>query len=150
MRASKKRSVASLTTQIDARKNRIAAERDKLRELSEEANAIAEDCNEAIDDLDRAVDCLSDLTDGLERMAALAKRSHTYCEDGWYSCPKAEDGCYNESRGPECDCGADEHNAEVEALLVELLGALRSNAALSGGEAVQLESTVIRQTGDRE
>ena len=56
-------------------------------------------------------------------LAILAKRSHTYCEDGWYSCPKAEDGCYNENRGPECDCGADEHNTEVDALMA----LLRSN-----------------------
>lgn len=60
------------------------------------------------------------LSAGLERLAALAKRSHYYCEDGWYSCPKAEDGCANESRGPECDCGADEHNAEVDALMALL------------------------------
>jgi len=60
----------------------------------------------------------SALSAGLERLAALAKRSHYYCEDEWYSCPKAEDGCAN-----ECDCGADEHNAEVDALMA----LLRSN-----------------------
>ena len=65
----------------------------------------------------------SALSAGLERLAALAKRSHYYCEDSWYSCPKAEDGCANESRGHECDCGADEHNAEVDALMA----LLRSN-----------------------
>ena len=65
----------------------------------------------------------SDLTDVLERLGKLARRSHTYCEDGWYSCPKAADGCYNEARGPECDCGADEHNTEVDALMA----LLRSN-----------------------
>lgn len=66
----------------------------------------------------------SELTDVLERLAVLAKRSHYYCEDSWYSCPKAEDGCANDSRGSECDCGADEHNAEVDALMA----LLRSNA----------------------
>lgn len=66
----------------------------------------------------------SELTGVLERLAVLAKRSHYYCEDSWYSCPKAEDGCANDSRGPECDCGADEHNAEVDALMA----LLRSNA----------------------
>lgn len=71
----------------------------------------------------------SELSAGLERLAELAKRNHTYCEDGWYSCPKAEDGCYNEGRGTECDCGADEHNAEVDALMV----LLRSNAEITGG-----------------
>lgn len=65
----------------------------------------------------------------MERLAILAKRTHTYCEDGWYSCPKAEDGCYNDARGPECDCGADEHNAEVDALM-------RSNLKLRGGLSI--------------
>ena len=65
----------------------------------------------------------SALSAGLERLAVLAKRSHTYCEDGWYSCPKAEDGCFDDRRGPECDCGADKHNAEVDALMA----LLRSN-----------------------
>ena len=61
----------------------------------------------------------------LERLAAIAQRSHTYCEDGWYSCPKAEGGCFNDQRGPDCDCGAAEHNAEVDtlvALLRKVLG----------------------------
>ena len=31
---------------------------------------------------------------------------HYYCEDSWYSCPKAEDGCANEGAGKECNCGA--------------------------------------------
>jgi len=65
----------------------------------------------------------SALSAGLERLALLAKRYHTYCEDDWYSCPKAEDGCADDRRGPECDCGADEHNAEVDALMA----LLRSN-----------------------
>jgi len=68
---------------------------------------------------------------GLERLASLAKRGHTYCEDGWYSCPKAEDGCADENRGPECDCGADEHNAEVDALMT----LLRSNVSLERADA---------------
>ncbi len=42
------------------------------------------------------------------------KRSHTYCEDGWYSCPLAPDGCLNDSipKGI-CTCGADKTNAEI-------------------------------------
>lgn len=66
----------------------------------------------------------SELTDVLERIGNLAKRGHYYCEDQWYSCPKAEDGCANENAGDECNCGADEHNAEVDALMA----LLRSNA----------------------
>ena len=40
------------------------------------------------------------------------KRTHYYCEDTWYSCPKHEDGCANEYAGEECNCGADETNKE--------------------------------------
>lgn len=30
---------------------------------------------------------------------------HHECEDGWYSCPLSEEGCYDE-RQKECDCVA--------------------------------------------
>jgi hypothetical protein len=33
----------------------------------------------------------------VEHLAGLAKRDHTYCEDSWYSCPKAEGGCANDN-----------------------------------------------------
>jgi hypothetical protein len=42
------------------------------------------------------------------------KRTHYYCEDTWYSCPKHDDGCANEYAGEECDCGADETNKEFD------------------------------------
>ena len=45
------------------------------------------------------------------------KRKHYYCEDGWYSCPKAVDGCYNEWAGTDCNCGADEFNAEIDSVI---------------------------------
>jgi hypothetical protein len=50
-------------------------------------------------------------------LASLARREHYYCEDSWYSCPKAEGGCANDAEGGECNCGADKHNAKVDALL---------------------------------
>ena len=50
-------------------------------------------------------------------LASLARRKHYYCEDSWYSCPKAEGGCANDAEGGECNCGADKHNAKVDALL---------------------------------
>ena len=53
-------------------------------------------------------------------LATLAKREHYYCEDSWYSCPKAEDKCANDSEGEDCNCGADIHNAKVEAIAAEL------------------------------
>jgi hypothetical protein len=55
----------------------------------------------------------------IEAVAAL-KIGHNYCEDSWYSCPKAEDGCSDKTKGEECDCGADAHNARVDAILTSL------------------------------
>lgn len=54
------------------------------------------------------------------RMRELAMRTHYSCEDSWYSCPKSTDGCANENEGTECNCGADEHNAEVERICNDL------------------------------
>ena len=48
------------------------------------------------------------------------KRQHNYCEDSWYSCPKAEDGCCNEFQGTECNCGADKENEKIDAIVAEL------------------------------
>lgn len=48
-----------------------------------------------------------------------SKQAHHECEDRWYSCPKADGGCADDRRGPECDCGADEWNAKVDAALAE-------------------------------
>ena len=67
------------------------------------------------------------LTDELDALKQLAVRSHYYCEDGWYSCPKADGGCYNDSMGDKCSCGADTHNAEVDRIYESLLERLASN-----------------------
>lgn len=49
-----------------------------------------------------------------------AKRSHYYCEDCWYTCPKHPEGCCNEAVPKDvCDCGADEFNAEIDRVLLE-------------------------------
>lgn len=45
------------------------------------------------------------------------KREHTNCEDCWYSCPKSVDGCCDGSQGDDCNCGADQHNAKIDAAL---------------------------------
>jgi hypothetical protein len=42
------------------------------------------------------------------------KQGHYECEDGWYSCPKSEEGCLDESDGNKCNCGADEINTEID------------------------------------
>ena len=48
------------------------------------------------------------------------ERGHYYCDDCWYSCPKAVDGCCDERQGDECNCGADDYNA----LLAKIIGLL--------------------------
>ena len=52
----------------------------------------------------------------IQQLAGLAKREHYTCEDSWYNCPRSEDGSANDNAGEECDCGADEHNAKVDAI----------------------------------
>lgn len=59
-------------------------------------------------------------TEAIEELIRLARRSHYYCDDCWYSCPKSEDGCCDQDAGEVCNCGADKHNAKVDAL-AELL-----------------------------
>jgi hypothetical protein len=56
----------------------------------------------------------------LDRIKGL-KIPHDSCEDGYYACPKSEDGCANDQwEKDECNCGADEHNAEVDAVFIEV------------------------------
>ena len=52
------------------------------------------------------------------------KLTHLYCEDTWYSCPKHEDGCANEAEGDECNCGADDVNAQFDQAITALEEAL--------------------------
>ena len=73
-------------------------------------------------------------TEGLgalvEQLAALARRQHANCPDPWYTCPAHPDGCANDSK-PEgvCDCGADTHNATVEALQARIAGMRQGQSA---------------------
>jgi hypothetical protein len=53
----------------------------------------------------------------IDELKKLAIRSHYYCEDSWYSCPLAADGCANDSIDKtKCNCYADEHNKKVEEI----------------------------------
>lgn len=73
--------------------------------------------------LEKAADQLENQEDKqklIKELASLARREHYYCEDSWYSCPKETDGCANDAMGDECNCGADEHNAKVDALMQQL------------------------------
>ena len=40
-------------------------------------------------------------------------RSHAYCDDCFYTCPKHPEGCCNKNEGDECNCGADRYNAAL-------------------------------------
>lgn len=47
---------------------------------------------------------------------------HYQCEDTWYQCPLAPEGSANAFATPgQCDCGANESNAEILSLVSELL-----------------------------
>ena len=50
-----------------------------------------------------------------EQIEAL-KVGHYYCEDSWYSCPKADGGCADDAQGDECNCGADRRDSQIDAL----------------------------------
>lgn len=53
-----------------------------------------------------------------EQLRALlleSKRKHYVCEDCWYSCPESGECC--DEREKECNCGAAEWNAKVDAAL---------------------------------
>ena len=55
---------------------------------------------------------ITDLLDELKKV----RRSHTVCEDTWYSCPKTEDYIGNEDKD-YCACGADRVNASIDTII---------------------------------
>jgi len=74
-------------------------------------------CNHRIEELKRERDRLREALGKL-------RRKHHMCEDSYYSCPKVGldhegESCTNEYADYECDCGADEHNAIIDAALQE-------------------------------
>ncbi len=64
---------------------------------------------------------MTDIKHICAELASLAVREHYSCEDSWYSCPKAEGGCANDTEGDECKCGSDAHNAKISELLATAL-----------------------------
>lgn len=66
----------------------------------------------------------TNLPDLLRKLVALAHREHFNCEmDTFYGCPLSVDGCSDDNQGPDCNCGADEHNAEVQEVVAAILSA---------------------------
>lgn len=58
----------------------------------------------------------------VRQLVELAHREHYNCEeDTWYGCPLSRDGCSNDAIPKVCNCGADKHNAEVDAIAAQLL-----------------------------
>jgi len=79
----------------------------------------------------------------LSKLKEMAHREHYECEDGFYACPKSE-SYYSVSETPktECDCGADEHNAEVEKVFEEILVCMASDlvSMVSGKRSAEILS----------
>jgi hypothetical protein len=48
----------------------------------------------------------------IEVAKVLARGHWNYCEDSWYSCPLAMDGCADESQ-KECTCGYEQRVKEI-------------------------------------
>lgn len=55
---------------------------------------------------------MSRLVESLENL----KMTHYECEDGWYSCPMAEN-YYGPETEKNCTCGADIQNKNIEKIL---------------------------------
>ena len=67
-----------------------------------------------------------EIAKAIDRLATLALRRHLYVDDDpWYSCPKAPGGTLRDVPD-KCDCGADEHNADVVKLKQEIIALLVS------------------------
>lgn len=49
------------------------------------------------------------------------ERHHVVIDDCWYSCPASGDCCDDRETDGECNCGADRHNAQLQALLDRLI-----------------------------
>ena len=76
------------------------------------------------------------------------KPTHLYCEDKWYSCPKHEDGCADEREGDECNCGADEINAEFDKAITALEEVLAEHAMRETqrlGQEIEQEPMAIKR-----
>lgn len=58
----------------------------------------------------------------LLQMVHELRPKHYRCDDDtWYSCPKAPEGCADDSAGTDCRCGADAANKRIDNRL-KMLG----------------------------
>lgn len=73
--------------------------------------------------------CRETLLQLVERLREAGQRRYhlTVEDDPFYSCPKSPDGCADDSQPKDvCNCGADKHNAAVDAAAKALVEALKS------------------------
>jgi len=75
------------------------------------------------------------------------RRTHYYCEDTWYSCPKHEDGCANEAEGDECNCGADKANQEIDKDITAIKQARSAPDMSKQPEALRLAGQIHTGNG---
>jgi hypothetical protein len=65
---------------------------------------------------DQILDKIEELRAEIEKLSAYGVKSH-YVEGDWrYSCPKSKVGCWKNKDDEDCNCGADEINAEVATI----------------------------------
>ena len=79
---------------------------------------------------------MKDIVAGLVRALEEARRPHVVVEDCWYSCP-ASGECCNDEAGERCDCGADAHNAAIDAAI--LRATTTSPHSLAGPKRLPVE-----------
>lgn len=80
-------------------------------------------------------------------LESLRRHSHFYVdEDCWYSCPAHPDYC---GKGSECNCGLDEHNKKIDAL-IELFSAAHAQGRAEGAAGTWrlLDVGEVTQEGD--
>lgn len=64
------------------------------------------------------VERLQQRVKGLQETLKASTRPHLVVdEDCWFSCPQSGECCRDDQDKNKCDCGADEHNARIEAAL---------------------------------
>ena len=82
-----------------------------------------------------------------------SKRSHYYCEDRFYSCPKHEEGCADALESDECNCGADTVNKSIDAAIEALRTALAQpdvpESCFGETKPVAMKFQIYKQTPPR-
>ena len=127
---------------LAAKDKQLATQADLLRSVREENRKLALSVSSQslrIAELERSLASTSEQASDSQRQQIIDKMVkplmrlierwrpvHVYCEDPWYSCPKAPGGCANENAGSECNCGADAANDDINKTLAAVKSKLAS------------------------